>query len=119
MKLLRADFAVVNFRDEMQVSYVKKLGVIVSMRLLSAALVLCASAIGLAGTANAAESAMAGHPCGYFVINNNAYYNHCGPSNVLVHIEKVFGDDEECLPPGVTPIGLQPWTYGAYYVRPC
>ncbi|MFB9904231.1 DUF6355 family natural product biosynthesis protein [Allokutzneria oryzae] len=89
------------------------------MRSLSAAFVLSASAVGLVGTTHVAEAGPSSHPCGYHVITNNAYYNHCGSGNVLIHIEKLFGDEEKCVSPGNTPIGLQPFTHGAYYLRPC
>ncbi|GAA3990331.1 hypothetical protein GCM10022247_06250 [Allokutzneria multivorans] len=86
---------------------------------MSAALVLSASAVGLVGATHPAEAAPLAHPCGYYVIQNNAYYNHCGSGNVTIHIEKLFGDKEQCVTPGHTPIGLQPFTTFAYYVRPC
>ncbi|WP_086827980.1 DUF6355 family natural product biosynthesis protein [Allokutzneria sp. NRRL B-24872] len=90
------------------------------MRLLSAALVLSASTLALAGTAHATERAAAKFPCGYHVVDGSAFYNHCGSGNVLIHIDKwPFSDEEQCVSPGNTIIGRQTFTPFAYYLRPC
>ncbi|WP_030433248.1 DUF6355 family natural product biosynthesis protein [Allokutzneria albata] len=91
------------------------------MRLLSAALVLCASAVGLAGTAHATEERASAHPCGFFGLETYAYYNHCGSGNVLIHIDRIWpaSDGEECVRPGYTPIGVLLFTKNAHYIRPC
>lgn len=60
-------------------------------------------------------------PCGFYENNRFAFYNHCGPTNVLV---KVDGSPNvrgfKCLHPGVNPLGPKNEVENAYYAgRAC
>lgn len=58
--------------------------------------------------------------CGYQVIGNDYWYNHCGPTKVLIKIDRVVGSEYTCVSPGQTPINRGFWRpTNAFYVGSC
>lgn len=77
-----------------------------------------------AGTASATEAGVQGFKCGYDkdTLGINAYYTHCDPQTYVV-IE-IWGEpwveDEMCVGPGTTKLGLAyNYTFAAYAGRLC
>lgn len=59
---------------------------------------------GLAGVSVATAAPAAAMGCGYQVIGNDYWYNHCGTGNVQLKIDRTFSSEYVCYGPGVTPV---------------
>ena len=73
------------------------------------------------GTANAAPADVR---CGGYVNwMGEVVYEHCGPTNVVIYVDRwnIGGirDYEKCVSPGLTKLGPWPDWQGAHYLRPC
>ncbi|MFB9904194.1 DUF6355 family natural product biosynthesis protein [Allokutzneria oryzae] len=93
---------------------------------IAGAVTALAAGTATAGAAPATEVAQvkaSADPCGWFVSWGTGYYNHCGPTNVVIYVDRTniggFKDYEKCVPPGTTRLGPWPDWKGAWYLRPC
>ncbi|WP_103336240.1 DUF6355 family natural product biosynthesis protein [Amycolatopsis sp. CA-126428] len=55
--------------------------------------------------------------CGYYSSGGKGYYNHCGPTNITIHVEYTVGSDNLCVTPGVTSLGY--FAENAWYTGLC
>ncbi|EME61603.1 DUF6355 family natural product biosynthesis protein [Amycolatopsis decaplanina] len=78
---------------------------------------------GAATTASAAEATPQGDlgtmaVCGYYEQGLISYYNHCGSTNITIHVTYNVGSDEDlCVTPGITKLGYN--ADNAWYTGLC
>ncbi|MFB9907773.1 DUF6355 family natural product biosynthesis protein [Allokutzneria oryzae] len=84
-------------------------------------LAVVAATTGLATPAASAGGDVAvAATCGFYKTVDAQYYNHCGPTNVRIHVDIVFASDGVwCVAPGVTRLGPKPTVRDAWYVGLC
>ncbi|WP_086824432.1 DUF6355 family natural product biosynthesis protein [Allokutzneria sp. NRRL B-24872] len=102
-----------------------------SMTALAGTATAVAAAMGMmAGPASAAPASVQGEAaasadCGWYTDwTATGYYNHCGPTNVMIWVDRVnlagYKDFEKCVKPGITRLGPWPDFKNAWYLgRTC
>ncbi|GAA4011481.1 hypothetical protein GCM10022247_37370 [Allokutzneria multivorans] len=102
-----------------------------SMTALAGTVAAVAATMGMmAGPATAAPAtvqseAAASEKCGWYTDwMTNAFYNHCGNTNVVIWVDRTniggFQDFEKCVKPGITRLGHWPDMLNAWYIgRTC
>jgi hypothetical protein len=67
-----------------------------------------------------AAPARPANPCGFYKTSVTAFYNHCGPTQVRIHMDEYKGKtDNMCVQPGDHPIGEASAVENAYYIGAC
>lgn len=49
--------------------------------------------------------------CGFYGeddYNFKAYYNHCGPTNIIIQVDYTYANQERCVTPGITDLYANP-----------
>jgi hypothetical protein len=79
--------------------------------------------LGVSAPASATETGANGEMgtsavCGYYESGLRGFYNHCGPTNITIHVTYTVGSDEDyCVTPGITGLGY--WSSNAWYTGLC
>lgn len=67
-----------------------------------------------------AESTIRDSPCGFYKTSNSAFYNHCGQTRVLIHLDEYNGKtSQKCVQPGETYLGRSSDVENAYHIGAC